>query len=769
MSKKKAMKIGILVMVTIFSLLAVSCSIGETLCTPEETTESTEVVEQIQQTEATTETTEAPTEPAPTTKPTEPPHEHIYAEEITVEADCEKAEITVFTCECGESHKEETKPALGHEYTEKIIEPTYKAGGYTEHTCNRCEHTYKDNETDKVPHTCSYTESVVKPTCTDKGYTSHKCKLCDKVYKDNYTDMIEHVYTNKVVAPTCQAEGYTLHTCKCGKEYKDSTTAKIACNFKTVKTEKPTCTAEGYTLTKCSMCNKEKKIDTVAMLSHTYGNYKSDKNETCEKDGTKTATCSVCGKKHTVTNENSKTGHSLSNWSDGGAAQHSRHCTKEECPYVEAKPHTYDKSKVIAPTCTTAGHTEKYCECGKVGTKVDEVKALGHDYGSVKTVAPTYTSEGYDVQVCSRCQNEIKTNYTPKVPHDCTYKDKVTKPTCIDKGYTTHTCSICGNVKTDTYTDPVGHTYKDKVVAPTCEADGYTSHTCSVCKHSYNTDTVKATGHDYKTTTVEATTGWAGYDLHKCKTCGHSYKDNEKAKLAADQYPKGYQDSTCKIVIYKEWYENAYVYAAHITFTDYDRLWMECANGKYNSGGETTSHAAKRVGAILAINGDYAVPGNGAGGYAIARKGVVCNDKIAYPEGIYNSNTGRLTFGHKGVLLSELVAAGEVTDTFQFGPVCLKDGVVIGDPSSTSRAQRTFIGTNGNAGDIWLCVSDGRYNDGKSAGLNGYQCGAYMKSKGCTLCVPLDGGGSSTIYFNGQVLNAAKNGQRSVVDFLMFK
>ena len=65
MSKKKAMKIGILVMVTIFSLLAVSCSIGETLCTPEETTESTEVVEQIQQTEATTETTEAPKKDEP--------------------------------------------------------------------------------------------------------------------------------------------------------------------------------------------------------------------------------------------------------------------------------------------------------------------------------------------------------------------------------------------------------------------------------------------------------------------------------------------------------------------------------------------------------------------------------------------------------------------------------------------------------------------------------------------------------------------------------
>lgn len=238
-------------------------------------------------------------------------------------------------------------------------------------------------------------------------------------------------------------------------------------------------------------------------------------------------------------------------------------------------------------------------------------------------------------------------------------------------------------------------------------------------------------------------------------------------------YPMTYKDSTCTITVYKEWYENAYVYAAHVVYTDYDRLWVECARGKYNSGTETTSAAAKRVGAILAINGDYATPGNGASGYAIARNGKVCNNKKTYSEGVYNGNTGVLLYGQSkgigGQMLSDLVAAGKVTDTFQFGPCVLLDGKVQGDKNSTSRAQRTFIGTNGKPGDIWLCVSDGRNNDGKSAGLNGYQCGAYLKSKGCTLGVPLDGGGSSTMYFNGKVLNAAKNGQRAVPDFVMFK
>ena len=255
--------------------------------------------------------------------------------------------------------------------------------------------------------------------------------------------------------------------------------------------------------------------------------------------------------------------------------------------------------------------------------------------------------------------------------------------------------------------------------------------------------------------------------------CGAYLTKNGGSSTVVSGYPMTYKDATCTITVYKEWWNNAYVYAAHVQYTDYNRLWVECAKGKYNSGTETTSTAAKRVGAILAINGDYATPGNGASGYAIARKGVVCNDKKAYPEGVYNNKTGKLIYGQSkgisGQQLSDLVKSGLVTDTFQFGPCFLIDGVNKASASNTGRAQRTFIGTNGNAGDIWLCVSDGRSNDGKSAGLTAYECATYLMSKGCTLGVPLDGGGSSTMYFNGQVLNAAKSGQRAVADFVMFK
>lgn len=87
----------------------------------------------------------------------------------------------------------------------------------------------------------------------------------------------------------------------------------------------------------------------------------------------------------------------------------------------------------------------------------------------------------------------------------------------------------------------------------------------------------------------------------------------------------------------------------------------------------------------------------------------------------------------------------------------------------SARAQRTLIGSNGNAGEVIVVVSEGRYVDGESAGLTYRQCGKLMKELGCTVAVPLDGGGSSTMYFNGKVLNSAKGNERAVRDFVYFK
>ena len=246
---------------------------------------------------------------------------------------------------------------------------------------------------------------------------------------------------------------------------------------------------------------------------------------------------------------------------------------------------------------------------------------------------------------------------------------------------------------------------------------------------------------------------------------GHIMSNNSK-------YPLTYEDETGKITITKEWYGSAWNYIAHLEFSDYDRFGTAVANGKYGST-ETTSHAAKRLEAILTVNADYSAPYLN---YPVARSGVVYNNKSAVLPAVYSNNSGKLmsawetggTPGITGHSLYSLVSSGKVSDTLCFGPPILSNGSVLS--GGGGRAQRTTIGTNGKAGDIWLIVSEGRNVDGISSGLTFGECAKLLKLKGCTFGIPLDGGGSSTMVFQGEVLNHLQGGsERKVVDFIYFK
>ena len=239
-------------------------------------------------------------------------------------------------------------------------------------------------------------------------------------------------------------------------------------------------------------------------------------------------------------------------------------------------------------------------------------------------------------------------------------------------------------------------------------------------------------------------------------------------------YPLTYADSSMAITVNREWYQHAWCYVAHVTTSDYGRIGTVCANNSYGSSAKT-SDTAHAIGAILAVNGDYAAPKLD---YIVVRSGRLINGsgRACWLPAVYSRSTGLLqsawetggTPGIAGENIDTLVNNGTVSDSFSFGPPILVNGSVA-NASDSSRAQRTFIGTNGKPGDLYIVVSDGRSNDGESAGLTASECSQYLAGKGCTFGIPLDGGGSSTMVFQGTVLNAAKNDERSVVDCLYVK
>ena len=86
--------------------------------------------------------------------------------------------------------------------------PTCTETGWEEYdTCSRCDYTTKV-EIPAAGH--DYTEKVVKPTCGKGGYTLHTCKKCNDSYKDHQTKTLLHWYGEW----TSNGDGTHSATCK---------------------------------------------------------------------------------------------------------------------------------------------------------------------------------------------------------------------------------------------------------------------------------------------------------------------------------------------------------------------------------------------------------------------------------------------------------------------------------------------------------------------------------------------------------------------------
>ena len=84
-----------------------------------------------------------------------------------------------------------------------------------------------------------------------------------------------------------------------------------------------------------------------------------------------------------------------------------------------------------------------------------------------------------------------------------------------------------------------------------------------------------------------------------------------------------------------------------------------------------------------------------------------------------------------------------------------------------NRHPRSVVAVNKDASKLWLLVIDGR--QASSLGMNFPEMADYLTKLGAWNAVNLDGGGSSTMIFNQQVVNSPSDptGERSVTNVLM--
>ena len=239
---------------------------------------------------------------------------------------------------------------------------------------------------------------------------------------------------------------------------------------------------------------------------------------------------------------------------------------------------------------------------------------------------------------------------------------------------------------------------------------------------------------------------------------------NQAAKTATVT-DSSYKDDNISINLSESTVNSTQVYVADVTVSSSDYLKTAFAQNAFGTNVTAkTSETAKNNNAILAVNGDYY--GANSTGYVI-RNGVVYRDTVREDSSngdlaIYKDGSFKIIYEDQ-ISADQLVKDG-VVNLLAFGPALVENGeIAVGTNEEVGQAMasnpRTAIGIIDENHYI-IVVSDGRTSESK--GLSLYQMAEVMKSYGVKTAYNLDGGGSSTLYFNGQVINKPTTGGNKI-------
>ncbi|CAN7382132.1 phosphodiester glycosidase family protein [Arthrobacter sp. LjRoot78] len=216
-------------------------------------------------------------------------------------------------------------------------------------------------------------------------------------------------------------------------------------------------------------------------------------------------------------------------------------------------------------------------------------------------------------------------------------------------------------------------------------------------------------------------------------------------------------------------------YVADVVLDDATTLQSAFANDSFGENiTDTTSAIAEANNAVFAINGDYY--GFRDTGIVI-RNGVVFRDEGAR-QGLAFYRDGTVKVYDETATTAEQLLADGVWNTLSFGPSLLNDGEVatgiedmevdtnFGNHSIQGEQPRTAVGII-DENHLVFVVVDGR-SPGYSAGVTMTGLAEIMQGLGATTAYNIDGGGSSTMYFNGELVNnpLGENKERGTSDIL---
>jgi exopolysaccharide biosynthesis protein len=216
-------------------------------------------------------------------------------------------------------------------------------------------------------------------------------------------------------------------------------------------------------------------------------------------------------------------------------------------------------------------------------------------------------------------------------------------------------------------------------------------------------------------------------------------------------------------------------YVADVTLTDATQLRSAFADNSFGENIiENTSTIAEENDAAFAINGDY---------YGFRDTGIVIRNGVVYRDegartglAFYKDGTVKV-YDETATTAEQLVADG-VWNTLSFGPAIVEDGAEVagidsveidtnfGNHSIQGNQPRTAIGVV-DTNHLVFVVVDGR-STGYSKGVTLPELAQIMVGLGAKTAYNLDGGGSSTMYYDGALVNdpLGKGKERGTSDIL---
>ncbi len=220
--------------------------------------------------------------------------------------------------------------------------------------------------------------------------------------------------------------------------------------------------------------------------------------------------------------------------------------------------------------------------------------------------------------------------------------------------------------------------------------------------------------------------------------------------------------------------DEATYYVADIVLNDITQLRSAFADDAYGTNiTQLPSEIADEVGASLAINGDYY--GFRSTGIEI-RNGVIYRDEGARVGAVIYEDGTMDIYDETSTSAQELFDDGAWL-TLSFGPALVDNGEIVdgvenvevdtnvGNHSIQGNQPRTAIGMI-SANHYILVVVDGRSSE--SAGVTLPELADLMQSLGATEAYNLDGGGSSTMIYEGDPVNdpLGRGQERATSDIL---